>query len=607
MNTSKDAAMNKNVISNFRNLTFGLIKDRELVAIQTKESTQNGRQFIYVKNRSLIDTSQQTYMKAATFITQNKRTLGISRLDEINKVLDAKIICVIEKQQGFIGFFRRLLTNINQEQQCLEFLHETVKVAMKDVIASRPQRPVPSIAIANDKIPSSPARPAPSRFDVPNKIPSISTPKASPAKVHSEKNSKNKTPSPSTLPKAAKTDVPASPSPSKNRVLPLTAIPTPPVQVPTPLAQVPSAPAPAAPIMPPPPTPVAPRPLPSPNAKQSDILNRAETAPSMLERKPGLLQAPAKFGPPAMPPAAQLFMNEPAPLPKTGDKAIIPGKYKNVPKEVLTEEINIIQKYLKDLEESLLPVRTTINDAAQLETKVNDLKFQLTNLKTKQRGLENTLEILLSTPKDEIAHLEYRNKKDNKLISNTPFYPDSVRLEINNKREMEWSKRKKEKQDQGIKLEERQRPVDLQLIPAALSKETAIHVFKAEKLEIDRNLEKAQNNLDTETAKLQEIKNSKNNNIAFTSFARLIDVRDKQIDILKNAVKNRESEIKDQESGKAPKANSRPKEEIESIEVQNEQKIEYDSLPQEVLVQLRNQDPELQIEFLKKHILFPEE
>lgn len=582
---------NTGIDSSFKMISTGIKNDKLIIDV---ESQKYGRIFGLIKSQELINTSVLVFMHASAFIAENKYSLGEKKLESLNKILEAKVIHLAEKQSGFLGFFRRWFTNINQEKQCIEHLSLIVKLAMADV-KSVTSNSIPSPS--NESIPTEPRAPL---VELQNLIPSSTTEVSSSLPQAPAVIPLLSTVVSSPKPKTPLIDIPAAAPQSRPTEIPPTA-PANNMQLPVEIQHKP------APIVPPK---FVLAPSTDKIVVKDDIIQKSLTAPVVLQKRAG--------GPPPPPgkngltnSSALLFNEEPEPLPKIGAMAIIPEKYKGAPKEKLEKEIIIIQEYLNKLEISLNPVRISVKEVEELEAMVTEHTSKLKKQQLAHRKIKSTLGVLQSGKEGDLVHLEYRNKKTNILISNTPFFPESLRLEINNRREQAWLKIKEtKKQENGTELEERQRPIHLQLISEILSKEATINKFNQYVLAAERKIENIQEQINDASTKISNIKKTKNNGIEFNTFSKLLTTKDKQISILQTAVRNRQNEIVDQAKPKEQKQNIAPvaqKEELVKNLNESDGEEEFNKLPQEVLVPLKSKDAKMHMKFLKRHMIAVEQ
>lgn len=531
------------------------------------ENSQQGRTFKPISNDPIIGkNSEDTLSHVAVLIFKNRSSLGHEKLVDFDTLLDKKITILEEKQRGFFGFFRKLFTNITSEKKSLEFLKTVVQVSIEEVSLPETKQSL----VQNKKSPST-------------------LPKTLPLPLQKPENKSSSIPPPSSY------DYVPTPQPQIRRV------PSPPIPN----------------TIPPPP----------PNSNSIPLPpNSIPLPPNSIPLPP---TAPSQNGPPAPPNAGtlsplgmgavlppKLFANEPVPLSKIGPNAIVPEKYRGVPPEKLKKEIEIIQNYLDELQPVLASIRELIEDVASKENQLKELISLENNLRREYKTYVETNQVLKSTPKDEIAYLQYVNKKT-KASSNTPFFPEALRKEINEKREIEWQEKRgatntpvtKESPNMSpngdglMKRTSSLRPTAFQLIPETLSKEKAIQKFEQLAAKTKKKADEAKLKIKDLRLEIAEIRTSKNNGNPFESFPVLLAARDKQVALLVNGLKNRQLELSE---GEKPKVIEKPSEEIlgnsESMVGEND----FNSLPQDVFILLKNKAPETHENFLQKHLIEPD-
>lgn len=493
-------------------------------------------------NGKSIQTNRIVYLKIAEFVSENKDVLGAEKLSRLDALLEFKIKQLEKSGKGILGFFRNLFSNSAKIQQ------EDLK-ALEQIVNS-----------ARRELNKSKTQQSVSSFRQPPGAQQSST-----------------------------RQVPSPPMGRPPAPPPMGGPPAPP-----PMMGRPPAPPPMGGPLAPPPMggPPAPPPMGGPPA-------------------PPPMGGPAMGGPPPPPAlgakiAPKAFAGEPSPLPTTGPDAINVTKYKGVPKEQLEREIDKIQTYLDNLGTALNPVRDALNRASDLETNLQENQNILNEVSSVYKGLQETIGILKSGGENEIVHLENINKKTGALISKTPFYPEDLRVKINNKREDEWLKMKETSAQKNIVLEERQRPGRLLLIPETLSKEATISKFESLSGSMKKELDETQGKINDLNSILETVKTMENNGNKFDSFKSMLAIKDKQIVILNNAIKNRKQEIENQENPIQKKIEAPVIEEpiIDLNKIQGED--EFDNLPKEVQISLKAKSPDAVNEFLRKHIVSSE-
>ncbi len=557
------------------NAIYQGVKDNN--KLKNNDSTKNVR-FEVIKTLSLVETSDIVYMRIASFISENKTILGSNRLNDLEQVIDSKIIELKQKQKGVMGWFRKVFTNIKGERQNLKFLKDIIESSKNDLNQLRKNTP----STANFTTANGPF---------------------------------NKPPSPGMQPSQNNPPIPANMQQTSAG-----GPPSPPLMGQPPLAGGPPPP----PLMGQPP--LAGGPPPPPLMGQPPLAGGPPPPPLAGGPPP----PPLAGGPPPPPPLGgavnqvKMFAGEPKFLPKDGADAILPAKYKNAPKEKLENEITRIQTYLDELKKVVAPIKESIDNAAFLEKEIHESQSTANNLKNTLNEQTATVNKLKSSGKDEIVYLEYINKKTGDLISNTPFYPKHILNEINSKRSNEWNAKKEKENLQRDKewtvlknqnpsmerpsrlelLEERNRPSKYQLIPKILSKEVAMEKFQTFADETKTKLDSAQQKVSTLNTQLQAIKSNVNNGHKFDTFATILAAREKQILIWTNAIKNRQEEIKQPSEQK--NLNARPSELAKSAEIEVDPNIlpgesEFDSLRNDIMIVLKTKNEENLDEFLKKH------